>query len=220
MFNQMILFTLAMALSSFVSSVTWAEVLTGKQCRDHLSPITQYVVNRSMAPQFNEINGEIPNMMGIPLSQISKVKGESPLVQYFTLLAHHTVTQCEKNCSGIRNRDGNLVSCSELGKKSILDIYHKIDLIDENSIAEVTFTPNPECAFNAENVECQTNPTDLKDKVADNTNLEDKANPAAPEVTPLASQTDSQIMDRVYWQDARTKFLNEREQKTNEMSVY
>ncbi len=155
MLTQTIYLTLALVLTSFLTSFARAETLTGQQCRNHLTPITQYVVNRSMAPQFNEINGEIPNMMGIPLSEIAKSRGESRLVQYFILQAHNTINQCEKNCSGIRNRDGNLFSCSDLSKMSIINIHHKIDLIDENAIAEVNFTPNPECAFNPHAENCE-----------------------------------------------------------------
>lgn len=173
MLTQTIYLTLALVLTSFLPSFAGAEMRTGKQCRDHLTPITQYVVNRSMAPQFNEINGEIPNMMGKPLSEIVQTKGDSTLVQYFILQAYNTIHQCESRCSGIRNRDGNLFNCSEINKMSIINIHHKIDLIDENAIAEADFTPNPECAFNPHTENCELVAEQPKEDNASDPILED-----------------------------------------------
>ena len=197
MLTQTIYLTLALVLTSFLPSFAGAETLTGQQCRNHLTPITQYVVNRSMAPQFNEINGEIPNMMGKPLSEIVETKGQSRLVQFFVLQAVNTIEQCERNCSGIRNRDGNLVNCADISKMSIINIHHKIGLIDENAIAEVNFVPNPECAFNPSAENCkqivEVNQEDSSDPVVE----EDSQITYGPSTRPVIRQSGDPEADPV-----------------------
>jgi hypothetical protein len=146
--------TALMALMSLPFMSAQAETVTGRQCREHLSPATRLFERRNVA-EFYEINDEIPNVIGRSLQDVSRETPQSQRARLYVTLVQTTLSSCERNCSGLRGRDGQTISCASLGEMNLSHLRQLISRIDDDASAEVEFTPIAECAFNPNLPECQ-----------------------------------------------------------------
>jgi hypothetical protein len=214
-----------------VATPSWANTITGESCRAHLIPATRLAGNTSglSREQISNIYAgsyiitqEVPNILGMPMTEIAQMQSQTPMVRGFITLVQRTISDCAQHCQGIRRNDGQMVNCSELGRLNLNNLRHKLDQIDGQAVAEATDDdatpgPNPECAFNPNAEGCQIAEAPAPEAPADPDPVAPR--PTTPEERPIANQAEPN-MDAIYWQDARQKFLQEQDRRASQLSVY
>ena len=123
--------------------------ITGSQCQSHLAQVTDIINKRENLTSYWKINDEITNILGISLNEISRTLSQDPVVQDFVGSVATTINECQSHCGGVIRRNGQKISCKELGEKTILDVNNTIKDIDGHFVSEGTaeeievFSPAP-----------------------------------------------------------------------------
>lgn len=131
--TRTVLTLISLSLTLLFTQSSLAASVNGKQCKAHLSNITNVMSNPS---EYWNTRNHYPNMLSASLDEISTLNSDHRSVLNLKDQAKHVLNNCRKNCEGLRIGGGDKFQCKDLITKSIMDVFYAINNMEDDASGE------------------------------------------------------------------------------------